>query len=155
MKDSVLELGKVQDIIQRWNGRQEFLIEMLQDVQGEYHYLPREVLEEIARTIEVPLGRVYHLATFFKGFSLTPRGEFEVSVCMGTACHVKGGKRILDAFSRQLGIEPGGTTADQKFSLDSVRCLGCCGLAPVVTINEDLYGNINSTKVATILKKYK
>ena len=155
MKETVLEPEKVQGIIQRWNGKQEFLIEMLQDVQEDYHYLPREVLEEIGRTIEVPLGRIYHLATFFKGFSLTPRGEHVVSVCMGTACHVKGGKRILDAFARQLGIEPGGTTPDQKFSLDSVRCLGCCGLAPVVTVNEDLYGNLNSTKVAGILKKYK
>jgi NADH:ubiquinone oxidoreductase subunit E len=155
MEETALKGEKVHDIVQRWNAKPEFLIEMLQDVQEEYRHLPREVLEEIARTIDVPLGRVYHLATFFKGFSLTPRGEHVISVCMGTACHVKGGKRILDAFARELKIQPGGTTKDQQFTLESVRCLGCCGLAPVVTVNEDLYGNLNSTKVATILKKYK
>jgi NADH-quinone oxidoreductase subunit E len=155
MQATEVNREKVHEIIQRWNGKEEFLIEMLQDVQGAYHYLPREVLEELARTIEVPLGRIYHLATFFKGFSLTPRGKCEISVCMGTACHVKGGKRILDAFSRQLKVEPERTTADGKYTLESVRCLGCCGLAPVVTINEDLYGNLDSTKVASILKKYK
>jgi len=155
MKDSVLELEKVQEIIQRWNGKQEFLIEMLQDVQEEYRYLPREVLEEIARTTEIPLGRIYHLATFFKGFSLTPRGEYVISVCRGTACHVRGGKRISNVVARQLGTGEGGTTSDMKFTLESVRCLGCCGLAPVVTINKDVYGNLNSTKVVAVLKKYK
>lgn len=155
MKDSVLELGKVQEITQRWNGKQEFLVEMLQDVQEEYRYLPREVLEEIARTTEIPLGRIYHLATFFKGFSLTPRGEYVISVCRGTACHVRGGKRISNVVARQLGTVEGGTTSDMKFTLESVRCLGCCGLAPVVTINKDVYGNLNSTKVVAVLKKYK
>jgi NADH-quinone oxidoreductase subunit E len=155
MEATQIKVEKIHEIIDRWNGRQEFLVEMLQDVQSAYHYLPREVLEEISRSIEVPLGRAYHIATFFKGFSLAPRGKFVISVCMGTACHVKGGKRILDAFARQLGIEPGGTTKDLKFTLESVRCLGCCGLAPVITINEDLYGNLNSIKVKGILKKYK
>jgi len=144
----------VQEIVQRWHGREDFIIEMLQDVQDTYRYLPEEVLKEISGTIPIPLSRIYHLSTFFKMFSLVPRGKYVINVCTGTACHVKGADRILDTFSRELKIDPGQTTSDHKFTLESVRCLGCCGLAPVVTINEELFGNLGSAKVTGILKKY-
>jgi NADH:ubiquinone oxidoreductase subunit E len=102
----------------------------------------------------MPLSQVYGLATFYNAFSLTPRGKYVVRVCMGTACHVQGAHRILQALERQLAVPAGGTTEDRKFSLEEVRCLGCCGLAPVITINEDLYGSVTQAKLPKILEHY-
>jgi len=146
---------KVREIVKNWGGREGFLIEMLQDVQTEYHYIPSEAIKTVAQEVKVPLGRVYHLATFFKRFSLKPRGEHVVSVCTGTACHVRGAPRIVDACSRELGIGVSETTKDGKFTLETVRCLGCCGLAAVMTVNDDVHGHITSTKIPRILKQYK
>jgi len=146
---------KVREIVNSWGGREGFLIEMLQDVQTEYHYIPGEAIGTIAQEVKVPVGRVYHLATFFKRFSLKPRGEYVVSVCTGTACHVKGAPRIVDACTRELHVNVGETTKDQKFTLEVVRCLGCCGLAAVMTVNDDVHGHITSTKIPRILKHYK
>ena len=146
---------KVREIVKEWGGREGFLIEMLQDVQTEYRYIPTEAIEEIAKAVGVPVGRVYHLATFFKRFSLNPRGEHVVSVCTGTACHVRGAPRIVDACTRDLGIKVGQTTSDMKFTLEIVRCLGCCGLAAVMTVNDDVHGHVSSTKIPRILKQYK
>jgi len=99
------------------------------------------------------MGRLYHIATFFKAFSLEPRGEVEIQVCTGTACHVRGAARVLDAFSRELQVAPGGTTEDLKFSLSGVRCLGCCGLAPVVTVGPELLGALDSSRVKRLVEK--
>jgi NADH:ubiquinone oxidoreductase subunit E len=118
-------------------------------------HLPQHALQQISSEVGAPLGRLYHLATFFKGFSLTPTGEHMVQVCLGTACHVKGAVRVLEACGRELGIEPGQTSEDGKFSLEPVRCVGCCGLAAVMTVDEDLYGHVTSVKVSRLLKKYK
>jgi NADH:ubiquinone oxidoreductase subunit E len=145
----------VSEIIERWGKDEAFLVEMLQDIQHEYRYIPAEAMETIAREVGVPAGRVYHLATFFKGFSLEPRGEHVVSVCMGTACHVQGAPRIVDACCRELGVEVGQTTPDGKFTVETVRCLGCCGLAAVVTVNDDLHGHVTSATVPRLLKRYK
>lgn len=149
-----VDLKRVEEIIKNWSSKESFLIEILQDIQDEYNYLPREALAHISSILKVPLSRIYHIATFYKAFSLEPKGKYLISVCMGTACHVKGGPRILDAFCRELGIQPGETTRDRKFTVDSVRCLGCCGLAAVVTVNDDLYGQVTPGKVKQILKKY-
>jgi NADH:ubiquinone oxidoreductase subunit E len=146
---------KVREIVKEWGGREGFLIEMLQDVQTEYRYIPTEAIEEVAKAVGVPVGRVYHLATFFKRFSLNPRGEHVVSVCTGTACHVRGAPRIVDACTRDLGVKVGQTTGDGKFTLEIVRCLGCCGLAAVMTVNDDVHGHVTSTKIPRILKQYK
>jgi NADH-quinone oxidoreductase subunit E len=152
----VRELSKTQvhEVVERWQGRQAFLVEMLQDIQEQARYLPREALQQISHEVQAPLGRIYHLATFFKGFSLEPRGEHQVNVCLGTACHVKGAVRVLEACERQLGIERGQTTKDGKYSLESVRCLGCCGLAAVMTISDQLYGHVTSATVGRMFKRF-
>jgi len=146
---------RIREIVKDWGGREGFLVEMLQDVQTQYRYIPSEAIEVIAREVRVPVGRVYHLATFFKRFSLKPRGEYVVSVCLGTACHVKGAPRIVDACTRELGIKVGETTSDGKFTLEIVRCLGCCGLAAVMTVNQDVHGHVTSSKLPRLLKRYR
>ena len=144
----------VQNILTKWESHPKFLIEILQDVQETYNHLPEDVLREISGKIEVPMPQILHIATFYKAFSLTPRGKYLIQVCAGTACHVKGAPRIVDAISRELGIEEGGTTDDLLFSLEAVRCVGCCGLAPVVIVGKDIYGKTNSAKIPKVLKKY-
>ncbi len=144
----------VSGIIEKYEGDSSALIAILQDVQEEYRHLPEDALAQIAEGLDIPLSQTYSLATFFKAFSLEPRGLNCVSVCLGTACHVRGGQRILERVERDLGVKAGETTADLNFSLDEVHCLGCCGLAPVVTVNEDLYGKMSHAKVPRILKKY-
>jgi len=144
----------VSGIVEKYGGEPSTLIAILQDVQQEYRHLPQDALTQIADNLSIPLSRAYSLATFFKAFSLEPKGKYAVNVCLGTACHVRGGPRILEKLERDLGVKAGETTADMNFSLDEVHCLGCCGLAPVVTVNEDLYGKLNLTKLPRILKKY-
>jgi NADH-quinone oxidoreductase subunit E len=148
------DMLEVDAIIDEWGGDDEYVIEMLQGVQGRFRYLPEGALGRISERTGADMGRLYHIATFYKAFSLKPRGEIGIQVCTGTACHVQGSARVLDAFSRELEVRPGESTADLKFSLDGVRCLGCCGLAPVVTIGSELIGRIDSSKVARLLKKH-
>ena len=143
----------VDDIIDKWGGNPEFAVEILQDVQARFRHLPQAALERVSERTRADMGRLFHIATFFKAFSLKPRGEVAIQVCTGTACHVQGSARVLDAFSRELEVRPGESTADLKFSLDGVRCLGCCGLAPVVTVGDELLGGVDSSKVARLLKK--
>jgi NADH-quinone oxidoreductase subunit E len=149
-----MDVQKIDVIIENHGRRPGALIEMLLDVQEEYRYLPREALLHISDSLKIPLNRAYHLATFFKAFSLKPKGRYCVSVCLGTACHVGGGVKILEKVERDLSVTRGATTADLRFSLDEVHCLGCCGLAPVVTVNDDLYGKVTLSKLPGILKKY-
>ena len=144
----------VSSIMENYHSDPSALIAILQDVQEEYRHLPQEALAQIAEQLSIPLSQAYSLATFFKAFSLEPRGIYSINVCLGTACHVRGGQRILEKLERDLEIQAGETTADLNFSLDEVHCLGCCGLAPVVTVNEDLYGQLSLTKLPRILKKY-
>jgi NADH-quinone oxidoreductase subunit E len=127
---------------------------MLQDVQSEFTYLPQDALTYLSSALQVPLSRTYSLATFYRAFSLKPKGRHPVAVCMGTACHVKAAVKILEKFERRLDIKCGGTAPDLSFGLEEVRCLGCCGLAPVVTVGEDLYGKVSLAKVDRIIKQY-
>jgi NADH-quinone oxidoreductase subunit E len=149
-----MQLETAEKIIRQHNGQKNALIAMLQDVQNEYSYLPQDVLAHISRTVRVPLSRTYSLATFYRAFSLKPKGRHPVAVCLGTACHVRAAIKILEKFERQLGIKCGQTTPDLKFGLEAVRCLGCCGLAPVVTVGPELYGKVSLNKVDSIIKQY-
>lgn len=148
------DLSKVDDITERYGKERTPVVSILQDLQTEFNYLPREALIRVSERLEIPLSQVYSVATFYSAFSLTPRGRYTISVCLGTACHVQGGQRILEKLERDLDIEAGETTKDLSFSLEAVRCLGCCGLAPVVTIGQDLYGNVNQAKLSKIIEKY-
>jgi NADH-quinone oxidoreductase subunit E len=146
---------KVPEILAKYQSDESALIAILQDIQEEYNYLPKPVLIQVSKELTIPLSRVLSLATFFKAFSLKPKGKHPVHVCLGTACHVRGAQRVLEKFERELGLKTGETSADQEFSLDAVRCVGCCGLAPVVQVGEEVHGKITQTKVAGVIKKYK
>lgn len=147
--------AKVSELLNKYARDESSLIAMLQDLQEEYSYLPREALEQISREMSVPLSRILSLATFFRAFSLKPKGRHPINVCLGTACHVRGAQLILEKFERELEIKTGETTEDLLFSLDAVRCVGCCGLAPVVMVGEEVHGKVTQTKVSGIIKKYK
>ena len=135
---------------------QSSLIGVMLDVQNYFYYLPKESLFQISRELNVPISTVYSLATFYKAFSLKPKGKNPIAVCTGTACHVQGATKLLEKFERELNIKAGGeTTPDKLFNLESVRCLGCCGLAPVVTIGKDLHGKLPANKIPKLLKQYK
>ena len=141
-------------MLARHTAEREAVISVLQDVNARYRYLPEDVLRHVAHALNMPLSQVYSIATFYNAFSLSPRGKYVVRVCMGTACHVQGAYGILQALERTLKVETGGTTEDMKFSLEEVRCLGCCGLAPVITINDDLYGSVTQARLPKILQRY-
>ena len=134
--------------------RHENLIAILQEIQKEELFLPREVLELVSRQMEVPLTRIFSMATFYKSFSLAPRGRHRMKVCTGTACHIKGAKQNREEIVRKLGISEGETTPDLSFSLETVNCVGACALAPVIMIDEDYYDGITPGKIRKILKHY-
>lgn len=147
-------MQKIDLIIKRYKKEKGALVPLLQDVMREYGYLPGETLEKIAQKLVIPLSRVYGLATFYKSFSLTPRGKHLISVCLGTACHVRGAPRIVEKIERDLGIKAGETTKDLKFTLETVNCLGACALGPLIVIDRKYYGRLNSTKMDKVLKEY-
>lgn len=130
------------------------VMKAMQRAQDIYGYLPIEVQSKIASTFGVSLEEVYGIATFYAQFNLKPKGKYTIGVCLGTACYVKGSGGVLDKFKERLGIEPGDTTDDRKFTLDATRCIGCCGLAPVCTVNDEVYGNLTVDDVDRILAKY-
>ena len=131
------------------------LVAILQQVQSVFNYLPEEAMHKVADQLNLPVSHIYAVATFYKAFSLTPRGDHQVHICTGTACHVRGAPMILGQLQRDLGIGEGETTDDLKFSLDTVRCVGCCSLAPVVRIDEETYGKVTQRQTSKILKKYR
>jgi NADH:ubiquinone oxidoreductase subunit E len=141
-------------IIAKTKGEAGALIRILQQVQGVVGYLPKEALQIISEELQVPLGEIYGIVSFYSFFSLAPKGEHVAHVCLGTACYVKGGERILSAFSKDLNLEPGTTTEDGKFSLETVRCLGCCGLSPVMAIGDDVYRRVRPSEVKNIIASY-
>ncbi|MBN2039869.1 MAG: NADH-quinone oxidoreductase subunit NuoE [Spirochaetes bacterium] len=128
---------------------------MMQDIQKSEGYLPQKALEIIAKEVQVPLSRLYALATFYKAFSLTPRGRHIIHVCTGTACHVRGADKIMDKLKRDLNVEEGGTTEDGRFTLEGVRCVGCCGLGPVIVVGENFHGKLTQKDLGNILDQYK
>jgi len=149
-----VNLKLVDDVIARWGSDPSFLIPMMQDIQDNFRYLPRPALVRLQEKLNVPLTRVAEVATFYKAFSLKPKGKFIIQVCLGTACHLRGGPRIVDSFKRELGIEVNQTTDDLKFTLQTVNCLGACALAPVVKVNEEVHGQVGSDKVKKIIDAY-
>ena len=146
--------GKVQEVLQKYQRDNSLLVDILQDIQTETGYLPKEVLEETARGLDIPISRVYSVATFFKAFGLKPRGRYLVNVCMGTACHVRGAVRVMEKIEEELGIKRGETTPDLKFTLETVNCLGACALGPIVVVGEDYHGEMTPENVSSVLKNY-
>jgi len=144
---------RVDAIVDRYGANKQFSLAVLQDTQKTYNYLPREALDHIAKRLDISLGEVYRLATFFAAFSLQPKGDYIIKVCLGTACHVQGGPRILDQLERDLNIKAGQTTADGKFSVEAVRCLGACALAPVLLVNEDVHGKVSGASASKLVEK--
>ena len=128
---------------------------VLHEAQDKFGYLPKEIQELISKELRIPLSEIYGVATFYSQFSLVPKGEYKIGVCLGTACYVKGAQDILDKVEEELGITVGQTTPDRKFSLSATRCLGACGLAPVLVVNEDVYGRLKAEDVEEILNKYR
>ena len=146
---------KIAAIIDKYHSDRSQLISILQDVQAEYYYLPKEALIQLSETMDVPLSQVYSLATFFRAFSLEPRGKHLVSVCLGTACHVRGAARVLEKIERSLGIGRGRTTEDRNFTLETVNCMGCCAAGPAVKVDGEYFGQISTDKVDPLLNEFK
>jgi NADH-quinone oxidoreductase subunit E len=150
-----IELSQVDTIIDKYGADQRALISLLLDIQDKFYYLPQEALERVADKVGVPSIQVYQVAKFYKAFSLTPRGKHLLTVCVGTACHVRGGDRLVDQLGRILKVAPGETTEDQFFTLQTVNCLGCCALGPVMVVDGTYYGKMSSTKIDKVLDKYR
>jgi NADH-quinone oxidoreductase subunit E len=150
-----MEVSKIDSIIQQYGARESAILGILQDIQAEEKYLPKEALEYVSQKMNIPLVQVFRIATFYNALSLKPRGKHKVDVCLGTACHVRGGGRILEKLERELGIPVGETTKDKKFTLESVRCLGCCSLGPVAVIDGKVFGRLGQDKVSGLLKEFK
>ena len=148
------ETAEIVSIIGRWNADPDFVIEMMQDIQDRFRYISKTAIELMNKHTKTPQAYLYHIATFYKSFSLQPRGETVIQVCKGTACHVRGATNILASFERELGIREGETTPDMKYSLEAVRCLGACSIAPVVKIGEDVFGKVKARDVGKIIKQY-
>jgi NADH-quinone oxidoreductase subunit E len=144
---------EVAAIVKKYDCNRDSLISILQDIQSLYHYLPEHSLRAVSRELNIPLVQVYGVATFFKAFSMEPRGEHIVCVCLGTACHVRGAQSVLDETKRRLGVEAGQSTKDMKYSLETVNCLGACALGPILVVDEEYHGQMTPSKVKKILKK--
>lgn len=144
---------EVNRILKRYGNDATDIIAILQDVQQTYRYLPKDVMETLATKLDIPLSRVYHLATFFRAFSLEPRGKHEMHVCMGTACHVRGAPRILEALERGLKVKAGETTKDMQVTLETVNCVGACALGPVVVVDGESKGKLNPQRAERLLKQ--
>lgn len=154
-QEITVDIDALKGIIEgEYNNDPENVIMILQAIQRRYNYLPRPSLEYLSEKIGIPLSKIYGVATFYSTFSLEPRGRNIISICLGTACHVRGGERIRERIEDALNISDGETTEDKCFTLESVRCIGCCSLGPVVKINEDVHGRISSDQVNKVLNKY-
>jgi len=143
----------VSGILDRYPAERTAVLAVLEDIQAEHKYLPREALEATAKKLEMKLSDVYQLATFYKAFSLKPKGECIIKVCLGTACHVNGGPQVLEAMEKELGIKAGSTSPDAKYSLEAVRCVGSCAIGPVVLVNEQPHGKMTSAKTGELMAK--
>lgn len=146
---------KLETIMSRYEGVAADLIPVLQDIQDEFNYLPEDELKVVAGRLQIPLTRVYSVATFYKGFSLEPGGVHHVQVCQGTTCHLHGSQRLQEGVIRRLGIEPGQTTRDGQFSLEKVKCVGKCGAAPVLAVDQDYFGEVGVDTLTKIIKTYR
>lgn len=142
-------------IAEKWRDKKGSLIMILHEIQNHYGYVPRDVSLQLSQSLDIPLARIYEVITFYNYFKLDPPGKYTISVCLGTACYLKGAPEIVDEIKNLLNIEEGQTTPDGHFHLDVVRCLGCCGLAPVMMVNGQIHGKVKRSEVVEILSKYK
>jgi len=149
-----MNLERIDEIIDRYVGEEGPLVQLLLDIQSELNWLPREAIEQISKRFQIPASQVYRIASFYKAMSLTPRGKHTVNVCLGTACHVRGGQRIMAKAEDSLEIRAGETTKDMKFTLERVNCLGCCALGPVIVVDDEYYGKLTPAKVEGVLENY-
>ena len=149
-----MDTETIERIIDNHQCQASSLIQILLDIQNELHWLPAEALDLVSEKLQVPMSRIQHTATFYKAFSLVPKGRHEINVCMGTACHVRGAPRVLEVIENITGIRPGETDPEMKFSLDTVNCLGCCALGPVMEIDEQHLGKLAPALAADLLKNY-
>lgn len=148
-------LEKIKEIVEKHKDVRGVLISVMHEVQRLYGYLPEEALQVVCAGLKIPMAEIYGVATFYSEFTLEPKGEYTIKVCMGTACYVKGAQGIIDKLSSIIDIEVGKTTKDGKFTLEAARCLGSCGLAPVMTIGDKVYGGVHPNDVIKILEEYK
>ena len=146
------KIGHVGEVLSPTAKKRGILIHAFQSIQKEYNYLPEDVLRDLAKKLGIPLSEVYSTASFYKHFYFKPRGRNVVCVCVGTACHVRGASKVLEKIEESFGIKEGQTAPDMSLTLETVGCVGCCGLAPVVTVNEDVVGDLNPKKVGDIIK---
>ena len=149
-----MDIDHIEKIIDKYQGEEGFLIQLLLDIQTELNWIPREAIEQISNKFQIPMSQIYRVASFYQAMSLTPIGRNLIQVCMGTACHVRGAKKILDNIGDSLNISEGETTEDMKFTLRRVNCLGCCAMGPVIRIGEEYHGNVTPSKVGDILEMY-
>ena len=153
-KDTALQSEKLQEVIAKYKGTEGALIPVLHEAQDIYGDLPYEVQQKISEGLSVPMSEIYGVITFYTQFSIYPKGEYKIAVCLGTACYVKGSGEIIEKIKERLGIDVGQCTDDGRVSLDATRCIGACGLAPVLTVNDDVYGRLTVDDVDGILDKY-
>jgi NADH-quinone oxidoreductase subunit E len=146
---------EIETIIDRYHGKDSSILAILQDIQAKERYLPKETLEYVSQKMQLPLTGIFRIATFYNALSLKPRGRHTIDVCLGTACHVRGGSKIMEKLERDLGIRVGETTKDQRFTLESVRCVGCCSLAPVMVVDQGVHGRVSQVKASGLLKEFK
>ena len=149
-----MDNDRIDQIIDKHQGKASSLIQVLLEIQSEHHWLPKDALKRVSEKLQVPLTRILHIATFYKAFSLVPKGRHEVHICVGTACHVRGATRVLDSVQDLIGIKPGETDLDLKFSLETVNCVGCCALGPVMEIDGKTYGKMTPGETSDVLKNY-
>ena len=150
-----MESSEIDKIIKQYRKKESAILAILQDIQTKEKYLPKEVLEQVSQKMQLPMTDIFRIATFYNALSIKPRGRHKIDVCLGTACHVRGGTKIIDKLSRDLGIQVGGTTKDKRFTLESVRCVGCCSLGPVMVVDGNVFGRLTQEKVPGLLKEFK
>jgi len=150
----MVDTNKVDAFIDKYGGEQRALTALLLDIQTEYNYLPQGALRRVAERMGMPLIRVYQVAAFYKAFSLKPRGKHLITVCLGTACHVRGAVRIVEQAGRSLGIAPGETSKDRQFTLETVNCLGCCALGPIMVVDGKYHGKMSASRVDRVLREH-
>jgi len=149
-----MDLGRIDQIVDEHQAEPSALIQILLKIQEENRWLPMEALEHVGQRLGVSLGRIRHIATFYKAFSLVPKGRHQVHLCVGTACHVRGASRILDTMQEETGIGPGETDLDLKFSIETVNCLGCCALGPVMDVDGKIHSRLSTAETSKVLKGY-
>ena len=150
-----MDNDRIDQIIDKHQGEASSLIQVLLEIQKENRWLPKEVLRKVSKRLKVPLNRIQHIITFYKAFSVVPKGRHEIHVCTGTACHVRGASRVLESVQDVTGLRPGLTDEELKFSLETVGCVGCCALGPVMVVDKDYHGKMEPAKTEAVLKDYK